>query len=199
ALIGALAYRLLAPSVKQAVKDKAELDSAREELTSYKVSVNEHFNKTSELVNDLTQNYVKVYQHLAEGAHTLGDSKTFNNLLEQHPGKVSLTVAGDSPAPDPVVEDTIVEAAAPLKPPSDFAESVSDEPAAEVEAANDSSETAAAASSDEPDSPPETPEPGFSADAQDASATTDETETTADAGSAMPEDKDKPETGRTVH
>ncbi|MCP4431762.1 MAG: DUF1043 family protein, partial [Gammaproteobacteria bacterium] len=47
ALIGALAYRLLAPSVKQAVKDKAELDSAREELTSYKVSVNEHFNKTS--------------------------------------------------------------------------------------------------------------------------------------------------------
>jgi uncharacterized membrane-anchored protein YhcB (DUF1043 family) len=67
-MIGALAYRLLAPSLKKADKTKSELDKAREELSSYKVSVNSHFNKTSELVNDLTQNYVKVYRHLAEGA-----------------------------------------------------------------------------------------------------------------------------------
>ena len=60
ALIGALAYRLLAPSVKQAGKIKSELDVSREELDSYKASVNQHFNQTSELVNDLTQNYVKV-------------------------------------------------------------------------------------------------------------------------------------------
>lgn len=199
ALIGVLAYRLLAPSVKQAVKDKAELDAARDELTSYKANVNEHFNKTSELVNDLTQNYVKVYQHLAEGAHTLGDSKTFNNLLERHPGKVSLTVDGESPAPDPVADDTIVEAAAAVEPPVDFAQSVSEEPATEAVVMGENGEPPAEVSADEPDSSSETPEPTLSADAQDATATTDDSETTANAGSVMPEDEDKPETGRTVH
>jgi uncharacterized membrane-anchored protein YhcB (DUF1043 family) len=92
AMIGALVYRLLAPSVKQADKTKSELDMAREELNNYKASVNSHFDKTSELVSDLTQNYVKVYQHLAEGAQTLGDSKTLTNLLEQHQGKVLISV-----------------------------------------------------------------------------------------------------------
>jgi uncharacterized membrane-anchored protein YhcB (DUF1043 family) len=53
-MIGALAYRLLAPSIKQADQIKSELDTARDELDSYKASVGQHFNKTSELVNDLT-------------------------------------------------------------------------------------------------------------------------------------------------
>jgi len=39
AMIGALAYRLLAPSVQKAGKIKTELDVAREELDSYKTSV----------------------------------------------------------------------------------------------------------------------------------------------------------------
>ncbi len=47
AMIGALAYRLLAPSVQQTGKIKTELDMAREELDSYKASVNQHFDKTS--------------------------------------------------------------------------------------------------------------------------------------------------------
>jgi len=92
AIIGALTYRLFAPSVKQADKIRTELDATREELNSYKVSVNQHFNKTSELVNDLAQNYVKVYQHLAQGAQTLGDGKSFVSLLDQPQGRVALTV-----------------------------------------------------------------------------------------------------------
>jgi uncharacterized membrane-anchored protein YhcB (DUF1043 family) len=111
AMIGALAYRLLAPSVKQADKIKTELDVAQKELSSYKDSVNQHFNKTSELVNDLTQNYVKVYQHLAEGAQTLGDSKTFTNLLEQHQGKVSIAVDEAANVTDKVADDLLVEPA----------------------------------------------------------------------------------------
>jgi len=91
-LIGALAYRLLAPSLTRAGQVRAELEAARQELIDYKASVNSHFDKTSELVSDLTQNYVKVYQHLAEGAQTLGGSRQLNNLLEQQQGKVLLTV-----------------------------------------------------------------------------------------------------------
>lgn len=98
ALIGALAYRLFAPSVTRANKVRSELETARQELIDYRASVNKHFDKTSELVNDLTQNYVKVYQHLAEGAQNLGGSRELNRLLEQQPGKVLLAVDDDSPA-----------------------------------------------------------------------------------------------------
>ncbi|MDH5356309.1 MAG: YhcB family protein [Gammaproteobacteria bacterium] len=91
ALIGALLYRLLSPSVKQAGQIKADLDQTRGELASYKASVGQHFDKTSELVKDLTQNYVRVYQHLAEGAQTLGDSNEFPSLLERHQDKASIT------------------------------------------------------------------------------------------------------------
>ena len=102
-LIGALAYRLLGPTKEQDDQIKTELDAARETLESYKASVNLHFGKTSELVNDLTQNYVKVHQHLAEGAQTLGDNKTFTNLLEQHETSESIAV-GDEPADASIVD-----------------------------------------------------------------------------------------------
>ena len=111
AMIGALAYRLLAPSVKQADKTKSELDMAREELSSYKASVNDHFNKASELVNDLTQNYVKVYRHLAEGAQTLGDNRALTNLLEQHQGKVLISVDDETSARDTISGGGIVDSA----------------------------------------------------------------------------------------
>ncbi len=97
-LIGALAYRLLMSSVKDVDKIKAELNDARQELDQYKSGVTQHFDKTAELVNDLAQNYVKVYQHLAEGAQTLGASKSFEDLIEQHQSKASIAV--DDPVDD---------------------------------------------------------------------------------------------------
>lgn len=97
AMIGALAYRLFAPSLSKADKVRSELETARQELIDYKASVNSHFDKTSELVNDLTQNYVKVYRHLAEGAQALGGSRELNRLLDQKQGKVLLAVDDDSP------------------------------------------------------------------------------------------------------
>jgi len=126
AMIGALAYRLLAPSVKQADKTKSELDTAREELSSYKASVDSHFDKTSELVNDLTQNYVKVYRHLAEGAQTLGDSRTLTNLLEQHEGKVLTSVDDETNARDTIAsdefEDSVVTPETPVEAVDEHAE-----------------------------------------------------------------------------
>jgi uncharacterized membrane-anchored protein YhcB (DUF1043 family) len=119
-MIGALAYRLLAPSVKQADKAKSELDMAREELSSYKASVDSHFDKTAELVNDLTQNYVKVYRHLAEGAQTLGNNRALTNLLEQHQGKVVISVDDETSARDTVADgefkDSVVTPETPETP-----------------------------------------------------------------------------------
>lgn len=114
-IIGAIAYRNLTPTIKQANNLKAELDQARQEMDSYKTSVNSHFDKTSELVNELTQDYVKVYKHLAQGAQALGDGKDFNNLLEQHQGKILISVDDE-----PVAQDTIVsEVAAETQEPQE--------------------------------------------------------------------------------
>lgn len=116
-MIGLLAYRHLGPSKKEAEKFRQELEDARTEMDSYKASVNQHFDKTSELVNDLTQNYVKVYQHLAEGAQSLGVSKSFDNLLEQHQGRVSIAVDVDTNAADVIADDSIVDPTTVIEEP----------------------------------------------------------------------------------
>ena len=76
--------------------------------------MNQHFDKTAELVNDLAQNYVKVYQHLAEGAQKLGDGGAFENLLPPGPGQASITVHSEVKEPprvppvtnhEPAIED----------------------------------------------------------------------------------------------
>ena len=91
-LIGALGYRKFGGSGQETEQVKAELEAAREELKNYREGVSQHFDKTAELVNDLAQNYVKVYQHLAEGAEKLGDGGAFDNLLPPGPGQASITV-----------------------------------------------------------------------------------------------------------
>ena len=130
-LIGALAYRFFNPVSKQMSQMKSELDSANDELEAYKEGVGQHFDKTSQLVNDLTQNYVKVYQHLAEGAQTLGAGQSFNNLLEQNQGKVSLGVEDMSVVTEVIPEDVKIdlEVGQPeiIEPPADFAKPVVDE------------------------------------------------------------------------
>lgn len=58
----------------QAEKLKDEMQSLEQEFEQYKSSVSDHFSKTSTLVNELTENYVKVYQHLSEGSQSLADT-----------------------------------------------------------------------------------------------------------------------------
>ena len=104
-IIGAIVYRNLAPSRKETDDLRTELDEARQEMDAYKTSVNSHFDKTAELVNELTQDYVKVYKHLAEGAQSLGDTRDFTNVLEQHQGKVLISVDDEATAQDTIVSD----------------------------------------------------------------------------------------------
>ncbi|MEM7563813.1 MAG: DUF1043 family protein [Pseudomonadota bacterium] len=110
ALLGALGYRRFGPSGKETAELKAELESSREELKHYREGVSQHFDKTAELVNDLAQNYVKVYQHLAEGAEKLGDGGSFNNLLPPEPGQPSIAVqatANVKPEVTPASDDDL--------------------------------------------------------------------------------------------
>lgn len=57
---------------KQIVNQLEEdLAKSREELKQYKTEVSSHFEQTATLVNDLTDHYRKVHQHLATGAQGL--------------------------------------------------------------------------------------------------------------------------------
>ena len=206
AMIGALAYRLLAPSVKQTGKIKTELDEAREELNSYKASVNQHFSKTSELVNDLTQNYVKVYQHLAEGAQTLGNSKTFTNLLEQHQGRVSIAVDDETNVTDKVADDLFVDPEVMQKTSVESVEEHT-EPFTDVNAGGtdpvsseyDTAKTKASRSSGKLGDSAEAKEPVLNVDALEEVTENADIEARADAGSAVPEGEEKIEVRTTVH
>lgn len=202
-MIGALAYRLLAPSIKQADQIKSELDTARDELDSYKASVGQHFNKTSELVNDLTQNYVKVYQHLAEGAQTLGDSKTFNNLLEQQPGRVSIAVDDSADTADTAADDLVAEPlaaqAASVETVDEHAEPFTDVKTAGVDPAGSENDTAESEASAPTGNQAEANEPVINVDALDKVAESAEAETRANTDSALPAGEEKTEVRTTSH
>ena len=206
ALIGALAYRLVAPSVKQAGKIKTELDVAREELSSYRASVNEHFNETSELVKDLTQNYVKVYQHLSEGAQTLGDSKTFASLLEQHQGRVSIAVDDDTKVTDKAADDLLVEPAVtqatPVETVDEHAAPFTNVNAGGTDPASSESKSAevgASSSSGDLDDSAEAGEPVLNVDALEEVTADADIEAQTEAGSAAPEGEEKIEVRTTTH
>jgi uncharacterized membrane-anchored protein YhcB (DUF1043 family) len=206
AIIGALAYRLLAPSVKQAEKTKSELDMAREELSCYKASVNSHFNKASELVNDLTQNYVKVYRHLAEGAQTLGDSRTLTNLLEQHQGKVLISVDDEMNARDTIADGGFVDSAVTQEKPAEavdelaepFAGTNNDETDPEI-SGDDMATTNASKSATRPGQQTEVSQPVLDVNKIEEAAAKAESTASAAADSAVREPEDSPEVRPVTH
>ena len=139
--IGMLINRLLNSSTADVDQLKSDLERERAEMERYKASVNSHFNKTSDLVKELTQDYVKVYQHLAEGAQTLSDTPEFTQVLEQPQGRVLISVESDA---DEAVALTDVNATA------DSPEPLPAE-ASQAEASQADAPSAAAAPSDSSD------------------------------------------------
>ena len=62
-----------------------ELADARNGQTEYRAQVNQHFKKTAELFEQMTDGYRAIYQHLAAGAQT---------LCEEHPHSLQLDLPG---------------------------------------------------------------------------------------------------------
>ena len=70
-VIGCIATYLLISRHDQTRKLEAELDDLREKFADYRIQVTGHFMHTSELVQEMTQSYRAVYEHLAAGAQQL--------------------------------------------------------------------------------------------------------------------------------
>ncbi|KAF0191748.1 MAG: hypothetical protein FD165_1471 [Gammaproteobacteria bacterium] len=58
-------------AAKKAKELAEELKTAQGELDRHRQQVNEHFTRTGELVNNMTESYRSVYDHLAKGARSL--------------------------------------------------------------------------------------------------------------------------------
>lgn len=61
---------------------EAELNGSRAEMDRYKKEVTSHFEQTASLVNELTEQYRKVHQHLATGAQALCPDQTAGRSLQ---------------------------------------------------------------------------------------------------------------------
>ncbi|MGH1461043.1 MAG: YhcB family protein [Neptuniibacter sp.] len=88
----------------------AQLEDTKKELEEYKEEVTAHFEKTSELVNDLTNSYKDVHEHLATGAQGLCQ-----------PGAIDIAL-------EPVMQPKLTEAPAEESEPSDASEETPEPP-----------------------------------------------------------------------
>jgi len=112
---GIYVYKLNGSRSSQAEKMKSEKQALEQEFDEYKNSVANHFAQTSELLGGLTDNYVKVYQHLAEGSQSLANA--------EHPA-LKLGLSEKQLAASIKQIESSDEASAPsdeMEPPRDYA------------------------------------------------------------------------------
>lgn len=114
-VIGAFVHRSMYSDNSQSEKLKEEIQTLEQDFDQYKTSVAEHFDKTSELVQGLTENYVKVYQHLAQGSQTL--TNTDQMALKLGQGEQDLAAVINK------IEDasTVSSADSDMQAPKDYA------------------------------------------------------------------------------
>nr|WP_243748931.1 DUF1043 family protein [Pseudomaricurvus alcaniphilus] len=98
-LIGAGLFKGLAPQQKQNRSLETRLQKAEDQLKEYQQEVTEHFIETSELVNNLTQSYKDVHEHLASGALKLTNPDISRQLIDA--GKGNLIAKGSSEQDEP--------------------------------------------------------------------------------------------------
>lgn len=77
----ALAFFLIPRSGRIQELEK-ELDATKSAHSDYRGKVNQHFQKTAELFEDMTDKYRAVYQHMASSAQTLCEERPASLSLE---------------------------------------------------------------------------------------------------------------------
>lgn len=87
--------------------DAAGEAAARKREQAYRQEVADHFVKTAELVNRLTDSYKGVFDHLRKGAETLVEEETLRKRLAQEENKdVTLHLIGYRKPADPGASKT---------------------------------------------------------------------------------------------
>lgn len=105
-----LAYLLL-PRGQRTRELEERLQATQAELDAYRAKVNQHFQKTAELFEDMTDRYRAVYQHMASSAQALCAERPPALQLEiVDRGRLAEPVpTAKKAAPPPVASDTETE------------------------------------------------------------------------------------------
>ena len=122
ALIGFLLGRAGSNNSNREQELTEALDKARTELDDYKRKVSTHFEETAELVNGLSDQYRKVYHHLASSAESLCPGLPASAALQQQEQQ---QLAQDIPTVTDVVDND--EQDEVPEPPRDYAPKKPDE------------------------------------------------------------------------
>ena len=80
-VIGIAFTRRLGTDATRIQQLEEKLESMSESHLEYRNNVSEHFNATSELINQMTNSYKNVYDHLAIGAQDLCSNQVAEKLL----------------------------------------------------------------------------------------------------------------------
>jgi len=79
-VVGALIMYFASGSSK---KDEESIAKVEKKLNNYQQDVVQHFEKTADLVDDLTQSYKKVFDHLSQSAKTLLTEEQVKEQIEK--------------------------------------------------------------------------------------------------------------------
>ncbi len=81
-VLGCIGAYLFLGRYSHTAKLREELSELKERFSDYRDQVTQHFMRTSELVQEMTQSYRAVYEHLATGARELCDGEVETPSLE---------------------------------------------------------------------------------------------------------------------
>ena len=76
-------------NIDRAQELELRLKEANTRLEDFQQQVNEHFDQTAQLVNNLTQSYKEVHEHLATSAMRLSNQDIGRQMLEAGSGNLS--------------------------------------------------------------------------------------------------------------
>lgn len=80
-LVSFLLTRTFSSNKQKTRSLEANLENAEKDLASYQQEVTEHFSETAKLINNLTENYRDVHEHLAGNALKLANVDISRQLL----------------------------------------------------------------------------------------------------------------------
>lgn len=105
-VVGSLLTRTLHPHERERRELEEKLEKSQDQLKNYQHEVTEHFVQTSELINNLTQSYRDVHEHLATSAMRLTSPEVSRQLIEAGYGKLgasdhSIPATLSAELPDP--------------------------------------------------------------------------------------------------
>ena len=93
---------------------RQEYEALKKTFADYRNNVNNHFAKTADAVDQLTDSYKNVYNHLSAGARALMDKESLQKQIEKRQGK-SVTLAYLAQNQE---NDKPAEAPNPAQPPA---------------------------------------------------------------------------------